>query len=354
LVAQAIKTSGALDFAGTTAGANGLVNPIPFTTNDTKMKVRVWSPDAGIQVRLKVEAANDPTISVETEATTTVAEQWETLEFDFSNEATGTATINVANTYNKVSIFFNFGTDGATAGEKTYYFDDIQFGARVTVVDIIVNSMDHNTLETAVIAAELDDDLSGAGPFTVFAPTDDAFDNLPAGVLSTLLADPTGALAEVLLHHVLGAEVYSDDLSDGQTATTLQGSEITVSIVGNDISIDNALIIAEDIPADNGVVHVINGVLMIPTGVDVVNAADYGIEVTPNPASDYLTINLTEAELTESVFLSLFDLQGKLVTSAQVTDQVHNLNVQALPSGMYLLRLDDANKSYIQKVVIKR
>ena len=92
------------------------------------MTVRVWSPDAGIQVRLKVEDHLDPTKSVETEATTTVAGDWETLTFDFANEAPGTAEINYGYNYDKASIFFNFGVTGAIAGEKTYYFDDVMFG----------------------------------------------------------------------------------------------------------------------------------------------------------------------------------------------------------------------------------
>ncbi|MCB9295199.1 MAG: fasciclin domain-containing protein [Lewinellaceae bacterium] len=120
----------------------------------------------------------------------------------------GTAAINFANTYDKISIFFNFGAEGAAAGEQTYYWDDVEFGAKETVVDIIVNSPIHETLETTVIAAELDDDLSGAGTFTVFAPTDDAFDALPAGLLDALLTDPTGTLAQILLYHVLGLKSF--------------------------------------------------------------------------------------------------------------------------------------------------
>ncbi len=127
LVVESIKTNAAQTFAGTTAGGDGLETPIPFAMGNTRMRVRVWSPDAGIPVRLKVEDAANPAISVETEANTTVASTWETLEFDFSNPAQGTAAINFNNTYDKVSIFFNFGTDGATAGTKTYYWDDVSF-----------------------------------------------------------------------------------------------------------------------------------------------------------------------------------------------------------------------------------
>ena len=89
-----------------------------------------------------------------------------------------------------------------------------------TVVDIIVGSDDHNTLEAAVIAAELADDLSGDGPFTVFAPTDDAFDALPAGTVESLLEDPTGDLANILLHHVYSGSAMSTDLSDGTVSYT--------------------------------------------------------------------------------------------------------------------------------------
>lgn len=128
-VARSIKTGSAEVWAGTTVGGNsGFSSAIPFTSSETTMSVRVWSPTAGTPVRLKVEDSADGNISVETEATTTVAGSWETLVFDFSNEAAGTPALNLSSTYNKASIFFNFGTSGADAGEQTYYWDDIVFG----------------------------------------------------------------------------------------------------------------------------------------------------------------------------------------------------------------------------------
>jgi hypothetical protein len=133
MVGEVLKSNTAGSSAGTTMGGSGFATTIPFSMGNTTMSVRVWSPDAGIQVRLKVEKADDPTISVETEASTTAAGTWETLVFDFNNQATGTAEINFANTYNQASIFFNFGTDGATAGDKTYYWDDVMFGGSVGV-----------------------------------------------------------------------------------------------------------------------------------------------------------------------------------------------------------------------------
>lgn len=131
-VAKVIKTATAELWAGTTVTASsglGFASRIPFTASNTKMSVRVWSPNAGIPVRLKVEEHGDPTHSVETEATVTTASGWQTLEFNFANQASGTSPLNLAYNYDKASIFFNFGTTGAIAGEKTYYFDDMQFGS---------------------------------------------------------------------------------------------------------------------------------------------------------------------------------------------------------------------------------
>lgn len=123
------KTVDAATWAGTTISTPaGFKNPIPISASETTMSVRVYSPDAGIPVRLKIEDHTDPTKSVETEALTTVANTWETLVFDFNNEAPGTAALNLGYTFDMASIFFNFGTDGSTAGERIYYWDDVYFG----------------------------------------------------------------------------------------------------------------------------------------------------------------------------------------------------------------------------------
>jgi uncharacterized protein YkuJ len=102
---------------------NGGLQPVAFTGTAQTVTVRVWSPDAGIPVRLKLEDIADGAKSVETEATTT-AVGWQTLTFDFGNAVSGTPVLNLTTTYNKASIFFNFGVVGTG---KTYYFDDITF-----------------------------------------------------------------------------------------------------------------------------------------------------------------------------------------------------------------------------------
>jgi hypothetical protein len=132
-VMQVMKTPGASASGGTTIGTPaGFATDIPLTLTDSKMTVRVWTPNAGTPVRLKVEDSNDPTRTCETQTNTTVNGGWETLVFDFTNEAPGTELLSVGLsmgwTYNMASIFFNFGTDGAGDGGTIYYFDDVGFG----------------------------------------------------------------------------------------------------------------------------------------------------------------------------------------------------------------------------------
>jgi len=127
-VAQSIKTSGAELWAGTTtSGAGGLANAVPLIAENSTMTLWVYAPQAGLPVRLKLENAADTTQTVETEATTTTANSWELLTFDFNTVAEGTQALNPAFTFDKASVFFNFGTDGATAGEMTFYWDGLTF-----------------------------------------------------------------------------------------------------------------------------------------------------------------------------------------------------------------------------------
>jgi uncharacterized surface protein with fasciclin (FAS1) repeats len=137
-----------------------------------------------------------------------------------------------------------------------------------TIVAVASKTSDLSTLVTAVKAASLVDTLQGTGPYTVFAPTNAAFDALPAGTLDTLLKpENVDQLKSILTYHVVPGKVLASDLKDGQVITTVQGENITVSIMdgkvylidakGNKVMVEKA-----DVNADNGVVHVINGVLL--------------------------------------------------------------------------------------------
>lgn len=133
MVIRSVKTAGSALWAGTTIGTpSGFSSTIPFTVSNRKVYVSVWSPDAGIPVRLKVEVVGNPTQSCETQTNTTVV-GWQMMEFDFNNQASGTAVFNQSFNFNMMSIFFNFGTDGATAGEKTYYFDNVSYAAPLAI-----------------------------------------------------------------------------------------------------------------------------------------------------------------------------------------------------------------------------
>ena len=133
-VVKVVRAAQAETFAGTTITAinsanvqTGLSPKIPFNVTDTRMSLRVWSPDTGIPVRLKVEDSTDPNKSVETETAVSTAAGWQTLTFNFSNQAVGTAALNLGNNYNKVTVFFDFGRAKSAAVLKTYYFDDLTF-----------------------------------------------------------------------------------------------------------------------------------------------------------------------------------------------------------------------------------
>jgi hypothetical protein len=122
-VKKTTKPNGAQTWAGTTIGA-GFTAKIPFTATATQMTVRVYSPAVGLPIRLKVEDRTNNTKSVETDKLTTVANAWETLVFDFANQATGTAALNLTYNYDMASIFFDFNTAG---NGKIFYWDDIKF-----------------------------------------------------------------------------------------------------------------------------------------------------------------------------------------------------------------------------------
>ena len=130
-----------------------------------------------------------------------------------------------------------------------------------TIVDIAVADGRFTTLVTALQAAELDSVLSGDDEYTVFAPTDDAFANLPEGTLDGLLAD-IPALKNVLLYHVTSGSVMAADVVTLDSAPTLQGQEVDVSVMGSSVMVDEANVIITDIVASNGVIHVIDAVIL--------------------------------------------------------------------------------------------
>jgi uncharacterized surface protein with fasciclin (FAS1) repeats len=133
-----------------------------------------------------------------------------------------------------------------------------------TIPEVAAGAGNFTTLLAAVEAAGLADELSGEGPFTVFAPTDEAFAKIPADTISALLADPQGQLTQILLYHVVPGKVMAADVTDGLEATTLQGESVKFSITDGKVYINDAQVVTTDIETSNGVIHVIDSVLLPP------------------------------------------------------------------------------------------
>ena len=136
-----------------------------------------------------------------------------------------------------------------------------------TIVDVAVGAGNFTTLVAAVTAADLVETLSGEGPFTVFAPTDEAFAALPAGVLDALLLPENKAiLAQILTYHVVSGQVLAADVTDSDVAT-VEGQTIKLSTASG-VTVNGATVVAADVMASNGVIHAIDAVIL-PPGVDV-------------------------------------------------------------------------------------
>ena len=140
------------------------------------------------------------------------------------------------------------------------------FAQSMDIVDTAKGAGNFTTLLAAVEAAGLVETLKGPGPFTVFAPTDAAFAALPAGTLEDLLKPENKAkLVAILTYHVLPAKVMSKDLTEGMKATTVQGGDVTITLDGG-AKVNGATISTADIEASNGVIHVIDAVILPPQG----------------------------------------------------------------------------------------
>ena len=199
-VMQTVKTTGAATYAGVTIGtALGFATPVPINALNLKMTVMVYSPKAGIDVKLKLDNHANPNVglSVETDVLTTKVNQWETLTFDFSKPAAGTGAFNPANTYDLASIFFDFNNTGNGA---TYYFDNVQMAAAALTQINLPVTFDVSTVD--------------------YTMTDFG------GNVSTLVADPTNASNHVMQSiKTVGAQTYA-----GTTVGTTNGFATPIPI----------------------------------------------------------------------------------------------------------------------------
>ena len=162
---------------------------------------------------------------------------------------------------------------GGTAGLATAQAETVMVGGAAmypskNIIENAVNSKDHTTLVAAVKAAGLVDTLSGPGPFTVFAPTNEAFDKLPQGTVATLVEPANKAtLTKILTYHVVAGKLEASNLTDGKKLKTVQGEELTVKRSGDTVMIidskgGSSTVTIPNVNQSNGVIHVIDTVLM--------------------------------------------------------------------------------------------
>ncbi len=226
-----------------------------------------------------------------------------------------------------------------------------------TVADVAIDN-GFSTLVTAVVTAELLPALTNPlASLTVFAPTNAAFDAAALALgtdLAGILALPN--LADILLYHVVGSEALAASLADGQLITTLQGTDVIVDLVNPNVFINQAQVVTADIDGGNGVVHVINAVLL-PEGVSINEVTSIeNLSVYPNPASEFVTLSYT-ASANENVSYRMTDLSGKSVIVSDLGirngAQIENIDLSNVASGMYILEITSGTKRSVQKVSVK-
>ncbi len=162
----------------------------------------------------------------------------------------------------KSLFLFTLSLSAAACGDS----DDSDSNAAQTSVDIVATAQQAGTFKTlvaAVQAADLVATLQGPGPFTVFAPPDSAFSALPAGTVDTLLKPENKAdLTGVLTYHVVAGKLSSSDVSGMTSAKTVQGQELTFKVENGKVKVDGATVVTPDIACSNGVIHVVDSVLL--------------------------------------------------------------------------------------------
>lgn len=151
---------------------------------------------------------------------------------------------------------------------------EVKAQEETNILELTAETESLSTLATAVEAADLEATLQSEGPYTVFAPTNEAFENLPEGVFNELLKpENKEQLVAVLTYHVIPGEVMSDDVTKTMKAKTIQGSSASVKSNGESVMIENAEVVKADMDASNGVVHVINEVILPPSIKKALNSS---------------------------------------------------------------------------------
>lgn len=202
-----------------------------------------------------------------------------------------------------------------------------------TIAEIAVENGSFNTLVAALQAAGLAETFASEGDYTVFAPTDDAFAALPEGTLDSLLADPEGALTQILTYHVVQGSVLAADVIGLDSATTLSGEDISITVDGDTVFLnDTVAVVTTDIQASNGVIHVIDGVLIPPS----IAAMEAEVGTIAEVAADAGIFNTLLTALDAAGLADTFASEGSFTVFAPTDDAF-----AALPEGTLASLLED-------------
>jgi len=234
------------------------------------------------------------------------------------------------------------------------------------VVDTLVGDSKAATLVSLVTKAGLVDTLKGAGPFTVFAPTDAAFSKVDAATLNSLLADPTGALADLLKYHVISGKVMSSDISNEMVAGTVAGDNVRLNIYSHNhiVTINGQKISTADVQCDNGVIHFIDGVIMpatknivqvisedpeLSTLLSVVTAAGIADEFRVDPLTVFAPTNAAFAAVDKDDLAKLTGDKQRLKETLEYHGVPHTL----FANGLYNREFEKSVDSHEDRLRIR-
>lgn len=375
MVAITTKSATAELWAGTTIGTNlGFASVIPFTATNHKMQIKVYSPDANIPVRLKVEVHGQPTQSVETEAMTTVANAWETLVFDFDSPAQGTAAFNPAFPFDMASIFFNFGTTGAVAGEKTYYFDDVAIYNNTPVLSQInlpvtfqSSTVDYTLTDFGGTSTTLGADPTNASN-TVAITTKTASAELWAGTTISTNLGFASVIPFTATNHKMQVNVYSPDANipvrlkaevHGQPTQSVETEAITTVANAWETLVFDFDAQASGTAAFNPAFQYDMASIFFNFGTtgavagektyyfDQVDIYDITVgennkieksflDLFPNPTSSKLKVNVNN-----NAIFNIYDLSGRRIQLGKVEN--NTIDVSSLNNGIYIIQINTEN-----------
>ena len=333
------KSAGAQPWAGVTLSTvTGLASLIPFDSNNNIISVKVYSPAAGLPMRLKAEVAGTPTESVETDATTTIANAWETLTFDFSNESAGTAVINYAYNYNMLSFFGDFQT--AASGQE-FFMDSVLFGLPVPP---------NPTIDTNSVTFQVD--MRGyTGSYTT--PEVNGLFNGWCGNC-TPLSDPENdsiwvASVDITLDTI--EYKFSHDAWTGQEDLDSASSCVKTTIDGTEVFVNRFLVIESDtiLPvvcwnSCEACKDIGTGILSLPGNFD--------LNIYPNPTNGIVNI---ETASFESYVLTMMDALGRVVYASSDVNKTHEtIDVSSFDNGIYMVFLKTDNRIHTSKVMVSK